>query len=149
MKYGIREVTLILLLTLICIIVIDKTVDFISKQIRKRKLFDNINEWSYKRFSRFFGKLELDDNEFATKLKTIWELIIIKKEDDIEKIASLSNCSFEECLFKIQYLKNKRKIGNYYIDTTEKVIRRCTPEDEKLLKNIYHLYINYICNQVK
>lgn len=108
----------------------------------KELIFDNISEWSYKRFSRFLGKIELNDEEFDSKLKMIWELIVIKNEDDIEKIAELANCSFEECVMKIQYLKNKRKIGDYYIDTTEKVIRRCTPEDEKLLKK----YAPYIYN---
>lgn len=104
-------------------------------------LFDNINEWSYKRFSRFLGKTELNDEEFENKLKIIWELIVLQNEDDIEKIAKLSNCSFQECVLKIQYLKNKRKIGDYYIDTNEKVIRRCLPEDQKLLnKYAYYIY---------
>lgn len=145
---NIKQATIILFLILIFVIVINKIVVFISNTIRKKNLFNNINEWSYKRFSRFFGKLELNDKEFEKKLKKIWELIVIEKEEDIENIALLSNCTIDECLLKIKYLENKRKIENYYIDVTEKTIKYCTPKDKKLLEKyspyIYKLHLQPI-----
>ena len=147
---NIKQATIILFLILIFVIVINKIVVFISNTIRKKNLFNNINEWSYKRFSRFFGKLELNDKEFEKKLKKIWELIVIEKEEDIENIALLSNCTIDECLLKIKYLENKRKIENYYIDVTEKTIKHCTPKDKKLLEKYSpYIYINCTYNLLK
>jgi len=106
-------------------------------------LFDNINEWSYQRFARFYGEIKPSDDKFNDKIKKIYDLIINDEEDDLDVIAEKSGCSFTECVMKIRYLKNKRKIEDYYIDLVTKTIRKCSKEDEELLKK----YIPFIYNQ--
>ena len=41
---------------------------------------------------------------------------------DIEKIAKAAGCYYDDYLLKIDYLKNKRIIGNLYIDTKNGII---------------------------
>lgn len=104
------------------------------------ELFDNISEWSYQRYARFYGDLKPSDEMFDKKISIIYDLIINKHESDLEYIAKESGCSLEECILKINYLKNKRKIGNYYIDRTINEIKECSEKDEKLLQK-YSPYI--------
>ncbi len=106
-------------------------------------LFDNISEWSYQRYARFYGDIKPSDDLWNNKISKIYNLIINEKEEDLEFIAKESGCSFTECVMKIRYLKNKRKIGDYYIDLVTKTIKKCSPEDEKKLVK----YIPYIYNQ--
>ena len=107
-----------------------------------KDLFDNISEWSYQRYARFYDKLELIDPEFNTKINKIYNLIINEKCEDLHFIAEDSNCTYDECIIKIKYLKNKRKIGNYYIDYINGIIKPCDKEDEKLLEK----YSSFIYN---
>lgn len=106
-------------------------------------LFDNISEWSYQRYARFYGDIKPSDERFNDKISKIYNLIINEKVDDLEFIAKESGCSFTECVMKIRYLKNKRKIGDYYLDLVSKTIKKCSKEDEKLLQK----YIPYIYNK--
>jgi ribosomal protein S27AE len=113
-------------------------------------LFDNINEWSYQRFARFYGDLKPSDEKFNEKISIIYDLIVNLEESNLDLIAKKSGCSFEECVLKIKYLKNKRKIGNYYIDLVTRTIKECSKEDELLLQKyspyLYkqHLQFNQI-----
>ncbi len=100
----------------------------------------SISEWSYKRFARFYDKIEFNDLEFAAKLSTIERLINVENCTDIRFIAKEANCTYEECIIKIRYLKNKRVIGDYYIDTVNGIICKCSPEDAELLYK-YRAYI--------
>ena len=107
---------------------------------RIKKINNSINEWSYKRFSRFYNVVEFNDNEFEEKLSKIEKLINVDNCDDIHFIANDTGCTYEECIMKIRYLKNKRVIGDYYIDTIDGIIRRCSKEDVELL-NKYKAFI--------
>ena len=80
--------------------------------------------------------------ELINKTKTIISDDSYKKYDDIEIIAKESNCTLEECVMKIRYLKNKRLIGDYYIDINTKKIRQCSERDEKLLEE-YSKFLYY------
>ena len=75
-----------------------------------------ISDDSYKKYAKYYDLTEPTDNTFNDKIDIIYDLIINKKYDDIEIIAKESNCTLEECVMKIRYLKNKRLIGDYYID---------------------------------
>ncbi len=108
--------------------------------IKKTKA--KISDESYKKYAKYYNLTEPTDNEFNRKLEIIYDLIINKKYDDIEIIAKESNCTLEECVMKIRYLKNKRLIGDYYIDVNTKKIRPCSESDEKLL-NEYSKFIYY------
>ena len=100
----------------------------------------NINEWSYKRYADFYGTMELADPKFEEKINKILDLINKEKCDDIAFIAQESGCTLEECQLKINYLKNKRKIDNCYIDKDNNKIIICSEEDLKLVEK-YKPYI--------
>ena len=109
--------------------------------LKKKKVKETvINEWSYKRYANFYGKMELADSEFYNKIAKITNLILVGKEEDINVIAEKSGCTYEECIMKINYLKNKRKIGDYYVDSANHIIRECSKEDQELL-NKYKPFI--------
>lgn len=102
---------------------------------------DNINEDSYQRYVKFYGEIIPTDEEFITKLKIIYYLIVKKGQTNIREIAQQTNCTYEECVMKIRYLKNKRRIADiYYIDEVNGIISKCSPEDQELL-NKYKVYI--------
>lgn len=103
---------------------------------------NNINEWSYKRYAKFYDRVELFDEKFQEKINKIYDLIMIDKATDLELIARESGCSLEECVMKIRYLKNKREIGDLYIDVVNKEIKHCSEEDQVLLDK----YTRYIYN---
>ena len=115
---------------------------------------EHINEESYLRYAKFYGNTIPTDLEFNTKVNKIYELITKDKESDIKKIAKSSNCTLEECVLKIRYLKNKKLLEYYYIDTNNFMLLKCSSEDQKLIEKykpyIYgsHLQINEIANMV-
>lgn len=67
---------------------------------------------------------------------------------DIEKITKASGCYYDDCLLKIDYLKNKRIIGDLYIDTKNGIINDWSEEDEELLKK-YQGFIYGNHSQIK
>ena len=129
------EIIIIIFILLIMLLII---FPYIKNHSKKGK----INEWSYQRYARFYGNLILKDEEFNNKLDTIYNLIVNKNKTDLKEIAKLSSCTYEECILKIRYLKNKRKIGDLYIDSINGIINECSDTDRKLLdkykKNIYY-----------
>ncbi len=99
---------------------------------------NNVNEWSYQRYARFYGNNELKDEEFINKINKIKKLILEDKKNNLYDIASESNCTYDECILKICYLKNKRELGDYYIDAPAGLISLCNPDDLILLKKYQH-----------
>lgn len=99
-----------------------------------------INEKSFQNYAKFYGVMIPIDEEFNKKLNKIHRLIVVDKVDDIHFIAKDTGCTYEECILKIKYLKNKRAIGDYYIDHINGVIRKCNKKDLELL-NKYKPYI--------
>ena len=130
----------------------------VLKEIRKYRYscinYDHVNEESYQNYAKFYGNTVPSDEEFNSKLNTIYDLIKKNEETDIKVIAKSSNCTLEECVLKIKYLKNKRLLGDYYIDTSNMKLLPCSVEDQKLLDKykpfIYrsHLQINEIANLI-
>ena len=90
---------------------------------------NNINEWSYQRYARFYGNLGPGDNQFNEKINKIYDLIVNKKYSDLDQIAKESGCTYDECIMKIKYLENKRMIENLHIDTLTRTIKECSKED--------------------
>jgi len=118
----------------------------IIKSIKKREIskLNNINEFSFQRYAKFFGEIILPDKEFENKIKKIYELIVKNKETDISKISKISNCGYDECILKIKYLKHKEKLNNYYIDTVKGIVKPCDKKDKALLrKYIPYIYYNH------
>ena len=109
------------------------------KSIGDKRKEPNINEWSYKRYADFYGEMELSDEDFLKKITIILELIK-NGEDDIDFIAKESNCTIEECIMKINYLKNKRALDNCYINRDTNTLVKCTEED-MILVDKYKPYI--------
>jgi len=98
--------------------------------------------------------LVLKDENFQYKMNTICDLILNQGVDDIEFIAKESTCTYEECVLKIRYLKNKRKIGDLYIDYVNKSLKKCSIEDQQLLDKYnaflykHHLQIDEIARRL-
>ncbi len=113
--------------------------------IKKKAPQAKISEWSYKRYANFYGKMELADKDFYTKIDKIYHYIVNEKKYDIKEIAELSGCTYDECILKIRYLKNKRKIGDYYIDHINGIIKDCPKEQQELLdKYKQFIYVEHL-----
>ena len=113
--------------------------------IKKKEKKVNISEWSYKRYANFYGKMELADKDFYAKIDKIYNYIVNEKKNNIKEIAELSGCTYEECILKIRYLKNKRKIGDYYIDHINGFIVECPKEQQELLdKYKQFIYVEHL-----
>ena len=119
-----------------------------NSQSMEEETFNNISEWSYKRYAKFYGKTELNDMSFDEKMNKIKSLIIDENCDDIHFIAEEVGCAYEDCILKINYLKNKRVIGDYYIDHVNGLIRKCSEEDKALIEK-YKPYIYGSHSQIK
>lgn len=130
---------------------------YVLKVIRETRYhnidYKHVNEESFQRYAKFYGNTFPSDKDFNEKLNSIYN-IIKSGESDINKIAKNSNCTLEETVLKIRYLKNKRLIGDYYVDTNNLLLLPCTKEDEELLEKykpyVYgsHLQINEIANLI-
>ncbi len=115
---------------------------FNKDEVKQNK--GKISEWSYQRFSSFYDTITLPDKDFDIKINTIINCIKNRKMENIDEIAKKSNCTFEECAMKIKYLKNKRVLEDYYIDRINRLIKKCSPEDQKKLEKYYTMiYFNH------
>ena len=114
----------------------------------------NINEWSFQRYAKFYGNMVLRDDKFQEKMEKICDLVLKEKINDISLIAKESGCSYDECVLKIRYLKNKRKIGDLYIDHANGILKNCSIEDQSLLDRYssflyqHHLQIDEIARRM-
>ncbi len=104
-----------------------------------------ISEWSYQRFCLFYGNMILPDPNFNNKIESIKKSILDDKVESIDEIASKSGCSFDECVLKIRYLKNKRIIGDYEINISNRKVKKCSLEDSKLLEKYKDLLYTKHC----
>lgn len=135
MKLFSKEIMLLFVALIVLFIVIF----YILKTNGKK---GRISEWSYQRYARFYGNTILHDEYFENKINAIYDLVVNKGEADLFKIAEETGCLYEECILKIKYLKNKRKIGDLYIDEINGIISKCSEEDKRLLDK-YRKYIYY------
>ena len=101
---------------------------------------ERLNEWSYQRYAQFFNKDEKKDDEFEKKIKEIKRLIVDDHETDLAAIANMTNCTYEEAILKIGYLKNKRVIGDYFVDSAAGIVSMAEEGDINLIKK-YSMYI--------
>lgn len=109
-------------------------------EVKETKI-NNIKEDSYLDYTKFYGTESLKDEEFMKKMKIIYSQIMKDKEEDIKQIAELAGCTYTECIFKIRYLKQIKKIPeDYFVDEINGLVNRCSPEDQQLLKK-YRPYI--------
>lgn len=101
-----------------------------------------VNEPSYQRYAKFYDNVVPVDSNFEIKINKIYNLIEVDKLRDIRKIAEKANCSYEECILKIKYLKNKRQLGTYSLDHKNGMLYACNEEEFKLIEK-YKPYIYY------
>ena len=133
------------------IVIIIVIIFFCSKLNKVKKEYTNktktgqVNEESFQRYAKFYGEQVEKDNDFDQKVNKIYTLIEINKKTDIREIAQKSSCSYEECILKIRYLKNKRQIGEYHIDHVNGKLLKCTEEENVLLKKYKpYIYNNHL-----
>ena len=96
-----------------------------------------ISDWSYQRFCGFYGNKILPDPKFDDKISSIVNCVNNKRIESIDEIAKESSCTFDECVMKIKYLKNKRVFGDYYIDYLNRALKPCNQDDAKILEKYY------------
>lgn len=137
--------TIIIILLLLTSLFIMSFFSLIEKTKQKNNNITqtgNINEDSYQRYAKFYDNIVPQDTEFSTKMNKIYNLIQIDKKTDIKEIAKLSGCTYEECILKIKYLKNKRQVATFHIDHKNGKILQCTKEEYKLIEK-YKPYVYY------
>ena len=62
----------------------------------------------------------------------------------LDEIANYSSCTVEEAVMKIKYLKNKRVFDDLYIDRVNRLVKKCSKEDQEILDKYYNmLYQNH------
>ena len=135
----------IVIVLLFLFVFIIKIIDYFGKESKRNKILDSVNNDSYQKYAKFYGDVVPNDDNFEVKVNNILNLIK-QGEVDIKEIAKSSHCTYPECVLKIKYLKNKRLIGDYYIDTDNLKLLICNKEDEKLLKkykvSIYNKHLS-------
>ena len=119
---------------------------FLSKLFKKKENTNSqdnkkgrISEWSYQRFAGFYDERVFPDPKFSEKIESIKTLVSSGKYERLDEIAEKSGCTVEETVMKIRYLKNKRILDNIFIDRYNKVVKKCTEGDEKLLEKYYNM----------
>ena len=85
-----------------------------KEKSRLKSLGRKINEDSYQRYAKFYGNTIPKDANFINQIKIIYYSIVKDGETDVKKIAEKANCTYTDCILKIRYLKNKRKLADYY-----------------------------------
>lgn len=95
---------------------------------------EHVNQNSFQKYAKFYGEIYPSDEKFDQKLNTIYSLIVDHGCRDIKQIADSTSCGLPECVIKIRYLKNKRLIGDLYVDTVNMRLLPCSEEDQLLLE---------------
>lgn len=108
--------------------------------MNEERIQPNINEWSYQRYAAFYNSIQNKDEDFKKKITEIVRLILDDHETSLKAIADMTGCTYEEVILKICYLKNKRVIGDYYVDSAAGIISNASPEDVELIKR-YSIFI--------
>lgn len=137
-NYLLKLYPVILLLLIVLLFIIK----YSENRRKGSSRLNNISEFSFQKYAKFYGLTILPDANFSTKMNKIYELIAVNKKTALDEIAKLSNCEYNECILKIKYMKNKRILGDYYIDTVAREIKACNASDKKLIKK----YAPYIYN---
>ena len=104
-----------------------------GKGLEQRIDTNHVNENSFQRYAKFYGETIPSEARFDEKMNKIYVMIKDHNMTDIYQIADLCSCTLPQCVLKIRYLKNKRLIDDYYIDTTNMKLLPCSEEDQKLL----------------
>ena len=133
---------IIVLFTLIFIIIFIVFMIIINLRKNRKKYIDinHVNENSFQHYAKFYGEIVPSDSKFDSRINNMIILINDKKITDIKKLSELTKYSLPECVLKIKYLKNKRLIEDYYIDTVYMQLLPCSKEDQILLDK-YKPYI--------
>lgn len=120
------------------IVVISSVVKVVNDKV---KPVNKSQENKYIDYTKFYGTESVKDQDFLKKMKIIYSQIIKSNEEDIKQIAELAGCTYLECILKIKYLKQIKKIPEeYFIDEANGLVNRCSKEDQELLKK-YRPYI--------
>ncbi len=94
-----------------------------------------ISDWSYQRFCDFYGQRVFPDPKFMDKINTIIKCIKEDRMERLDEIAEHASCGVEEVIMKIRYLKNKRALDDLYIDRVNRLVRKCSEDDNKILNS--------------
>lgn len=137
--------SILIIISVFVFIFSHKTTKFNSSGIKMVYDPEDLNQDSFQKYAKFYGNIVPTDDSYDVKLNTIYDLITKEQIFDIREIANKSNCTELECILKIKYLKNKRMLGDYFIDTTNHLLVPCSQSDQLLLDRykpyIYHSHL--------
>ena len=137
----------VVLIGALLIIVIISTLNNVKTKNKYTKVTNTgtVNQDSYQRYAKFYEHAIPADILFEDKMNKIYKAITIEKKRDIKKIAAKAGCSYDECILKIRYLKNKRQIGELHIDHVNGKLLPCSEEENALLEKYKpFLYNNHL-----
>lgn len=138
------EVIVIGLLLIVVIISVLNSIKTKEKYTKVTKT-GTVNQDSYQRYAQFYEHAIPADILFEEKMNKIYQAIMVDKKKDIKQIAAKAGCSYDECILKIRYLKNKRQIGDIHIDHINGKLLPCSKEDNVLLEKYKpFLYNNHL-----
>lgn len=143
------------IIIILLLIILFTCIFMINRKLSEKTDIDtkHVNENSFQRYAKFYGEIYPSDENFDVKLNSIYKMVS-SGVYDIKKISERTNTTIPECIIKIRYLKNKRLIGDLYIDTVNLKLFPCSSDDEKLLDKykpyIYgsHLQVDEITSMV-
>lgn len=126
---------IVIIIGLLLLVIIVSMLNIKKKKREYTKVTDTktVNQDSYQRYAKFYEHAIPADILFEDKMNKIYQAVMIDKNKDIKKIAAKAGCSYDECILKIRYLKNKRRIGDLHIDHVNGLLLQCSPEDSELL----------------
>lgn len=137
----------VIIIELLLIVVIISVLNSIKnkKEYTKVTKAGTVNQDSFQRYAKFYEHAIPADILFEEKMNKIYQAIMIDKKKDIKQIAAKAGCSYDECILKIRYLKNKRQIGDMHIDHINGKLLPCSEEDNALLEKYKpFLYNNHL-----
>ena len=146
--YIVGMILIFVLFTVISLFIVKKE----TKNNTHHIDLEHVNQNSFQNYAKFYGEIYPRDEKFDQKLNTIYSLIVDSGVRDIKTISDSTSCALPECVLKIKYLKNKRLIGDLYIDTVNMKLIPCSEEDQVLLEKykpfIYgsHSQVSYMAS---
>ena len=113
---------------------------FDNRREKKENKLGDISMWSYQRYCRFYGYTVFIEPDFERKMEKLCDLVTVYKETDVKEIAKKMDFTIKECMYKLNYLKNKKWISNdYYINGQTYEIKKCSVAEINLLNKYYEM----------
>lgn len=94
-------------------------------------------------YEEHLQKQATTEPEFINEAGHIKKMIVEEKYEDIREIGERLSLTSTDCIKRIDYLRKcVNELNGYYLDYYHKTIKKCSPEEYKLLDK----YVGYVYN---